>query len=193
MIPDTVAEFVDQENLHEDKAAGISLSNDIQKLDSQKKVIEESGGCNQSVPVSEEAIKQTDQQPVESGNIRKDKEETIDEEDLGIIDEDNEIAEQLMSAPIDALELSQKLSHHEEDQSLEESFRVDDTGAIPFELHPTFNESLDVNEDEQPSNEITKEKSNDTQVDQEKIDLSEFYQDEKQAAAIGCASTFQAS
>ena len=38
--------------------------------------------------------------------------------------------------------LSHKLSQHEDDQ-LQESFRVDDTGAIPFELHPAYNDQDD--------------------------------------------------
>ena len=115
MVPVTVAAFVDQEIPVKEKDAekdtsieeGKQQPEDVQQLDTQSKSVHESGGCNQSVPVNNEAIEQVQEQQLEAGIIRNDKEETIDDEDLGIIDEDKEIAEQLMTAPIDALELSQ--------------------------------------------------------------------------------------
>ena len=115
MVPDTVAAFVDQEIPVKEEDTEKDTSIEIgkqqpeyaQQLDTQSKSVHESGGCNQSVPVNNEAIEQVQEQQLEAGIIRNDKEETIDDEDLGIIDEDKEIAEQLMTAPIDALELSQ--------------------------------------------------------------------------------------
>jgi len=172
MLRDTVAEFVEQDNPSEnteESNSGLHVleeekSKGKEKLDTQKTIDSESGGCNQSLPVTVEDNVNVEQGVVEQNhvNIRKDQEETIDNEDLGIVDEDKEIAEQLMSAPIDALELSHKLSEHE-DQTLEGSFRVEEAGAIPFELHPTFNENTASNDDIDLAmpDEIMKEKMND--------------------------------
>ena len=155
MLPDTVAQFVDQEAPQESLDGETKSSNEINEgneekhiknvqLDSNKTVDGDSGGCKQSVPVIVDGIEDIDnaEQDLASITVRNDQEETLDDDDLGIVDEDKETAENLMSAPIDALELSHKLSQHEDDQ-LQESFRVDDTGAIPFELHPAYNDQDD--------------------------------------------------